>query len=280
VIENLEKERKEIEEMLKEIETGKVDQVSKTDSDSRMMKTPGSGYQVSYNAQIAVDSKHHMIVESEVTNEQNDLKCLSQIAEKSKQILEVDNLKVVCDSGYFSEKEISDCEKNNIDCYVAIPRKFSNESLGMYGLSEFKFDQSTDTYLCPQNKEMTYKGTYIKGNRTLRRYECSDCNKCQFKKQCTGSKGNRYISRSEFEEVMQRVRERMKANREILKTRSKTVEHIFGTMKQWLGYGGGFLLKGLKKVNGEFSLISLVYNMKRAIKIIGMKKLIESLAVT
>ena len=169
VIENLEKERKEIEEMLKEIETGKVDQVSKTDSDSRMMKTPGSGYQVSYNAQIAVDSKHHMIVESEVTNEQNDLKCLSQIAEKSKQILEVDNLKVVCDSGYFSEKEISDCEKNNIDCYVAIPRKFSNESLGMYGLSEFKFDQSTDTYLCPQNKEMTYKGTYIKGNRTLRR---------------------------------------------------------------------------------------------------------------
>ena len=280
VIENLEKERKEIEEMLKEIETGKVDQVSKTDSDSRMMKTPGSGYQVSYNAQIAVDSKHHMIVESEVTNEQNDLKCLSQIAEKSKQILEVDNLKVVCDSGYFSEKEISDCEKNNIDCYVAIPRKFSNESLGMYGLSEFKFDQSTDTYLCPQNKKMTYKGTYIKGNRTLRRYECSDCNKCQFKKQCTGSKGNRYISRSEFEEVMQRVRERMKANREILKTRSKTVEHIFGTMKQWLGYGGGFLLKGLKKVNGEFSLISLVYNMKRAIKIIGMKKLIESLAVT
>lgn len=279
VIKNLETQRKEIEEMLKEIESGSVDQISKTDSDSRMMKTSGKGYEVSYNAQISVDSKHHMIVETEVTNEQNDLKCLSKIAEKSKQILEVENLKVVCDSGYFSEKEISDCEKNNIECYVALPRKFSNESLGMYGLNEFTYDQAIDIYLCPQNKEMTYRSTYIKGNRTLRRYECSECHKCQFKKQCTSSKGNRYISRSEFEDVMQRVRKRMKDNREILKTRSKTIEHIFGTMKQWLGYGGGFSLKGLNKVNGEFSLVALVYNMKRAIKIMGMKNLIESLSI-
>jgi len=56
-----------------------------------MMKTSGSGYQVSYNAQIAVDTKHHMIVEKEVTNHQNDLSCLSQIAEKSKKILELEN---------------------------------------------------------------------------------------------------------------------------------------------------------------------------------------------
>lgn len=279
MIENLEKEKKEIEEMLKEIETGIVDQVSKTDSDSRMMKTSGGSYQVSYNAQIAVDSKHHMIVENEVINDQNDLNCLSHIAVKSKEILEVDNLKVVSDSGYFSEKEIINCEKNNIDCYVAIPKKYSNESVGMYGLSEFKFDKSTDTYLCPQNKEMTYRFTYKKGNRILRRYECSSCHDCKFKKDCTRSKSNRYISRSEHEEVIERIKEKMKTNREKLKTRSKTVEHIFGTMKQWLGYGGGFLLKGIKKVNGEFSLVALVYNMKRAIKTLGMKKIIESLSV-
>jgi len=280
VLENLENDRKAIEEMLKEIDSGEAEQISKTDADSRMMKTPGNGYQVSYNAQIAVDSKHHIIVESEVTNEQNDIKCLSQIAKKSKQVLEVDKLKVVCDSGYFSEKEIYNCEKNNIDCYVAIPRKFSNESQGMYSLREFKYDPATDTYLCPQNKEMTYRYTYIKGNRALKRYECSECKRCQFKKQCTSSKGNRYISRSEFEDVIQNLRERMRENKKILRIRSKTVEHIFGTMKQWLGYGGGFLLKGLNKVNGEFSLISMVYNMKRALKLMGTKKLIESLAVT
>lgn len=280
VIENLSEQRKEVAEMLKEIESEKVDQISKTDSDSRMMRTSGGGYQVSYNAQIAVDEKHHIIVENEVTNDQNDLKCLSKIAARSKQTLEADNLKVVCDSGYYSEKEISDCEQNNIECYVIVPKKNSNETQGMYGLDQFRYEESTDSYQCPQNKIMTYRGTYKKGNRTLRKYECSQCNKCEYKTKCTNSKGNRYISRSEFEEVISRVKERVKSNPEILNIRGKTIEHVFGTIKQWLGYGGSFLVKGLKKVNAEFSLVVLAYNIKRAINVMGVKKLIESLAAT
>ncbi|MEO8666859.1 MAG: IS1182 family transposase [Ignavibacteria bacterium] len=278
IIENLGKERQEIEEMLKEIENGNVEQVSKTDKDSRMMKTSGSGYQVSYNAQISVDTKHHMIVASEVTNQQNDLNCLSQIAEDSKQILELERLKVVCDTGYYSEKEINKCDNNNIECYVAVPKKFSNESEGKYGLHMFRYDETTDTYICPQSKEMTYRFTYSKGNRTLRRYESSQCSSCQQKKNCTDSKGNRYVNRSELEGIMEKVKSRMLENRDILKTRSKTVEHVFGTLKQWMGYGGSFLLKGIDKVNGEFSLLVMTYNLKRAIKIVGVHNLIKSLA--
>jgi hypothetical protein len=48
-------------------------------------------------------------------------------------------------------------------------------------------------------------------------------------------------------------------------------------MKQWLGYGGGFLLKGIKKVNCELKLIALSYNIKRAINIIGIKGLLKAL---
>lgn len=280
VIENLEEEKKEIVEMLKEIESGNVDQVSKTDSDSRMMKTSQNGYQVSYNAQISVDSKHHIIVENEVTNNQNDLNCLSQMAEKSKEILGVENLKTISDGGYYNEKEISKCENNNIECYIGIPKKHSNESEGKFGKSEFIYDQPADRYLCPENKELTYRGTYQKRNRTMKRYECGECKGCRQKIHCTNSKRNRYIDRSEYEEIIERIKERMKTNKEMLKIRSKTVEHVFGTMKQWLGYGGGFSLKGLRKVSGEFSLMAMVYNMKRAINIVGMKKLIESFAVT
>lgn len=114
----------------------------------------------------------------------------------------------------------------------------------------------------------------------IRKYECSSCSRCERKQLCTTSKGNRYIIiiRSEFEETIEALRKRLNENKDILKTRSKLVEHVFGTMKAWLGYGGGFLLKGLKKVNAEFSLMVMVYNMKRAVKIIGVPKLIESLA--
>jgi len=38
------------------------------------------------------------------------------------------------------------------------------------------------------------------------------------------------------------------------------------------------LMRGLEKVRAEFSLSTLAYNMKRVIKIVGVKKMIEALA--
>ena len=58
--------------------------------------------------------------------------------------------------------------------------------------------------------------------------------------------------------------------------RKSTVEHPFGTMKRWED-GGYFLLKGLKKVRGEFSLMVLAYNLKRVMKVLGVECLLEAL---
>jgi transposase len=55
---------KEIEAKLEE--TGET-QISLTDPDARSMMTRGSGI-VGCNVQTAVDAKHHLIVEHEVTN--------------------------------------------------------------------------------------------------------------------------------------------------------------------------------------------------------------------
>jgi transposase len=72
---------------LKEIETKLVDtgetQISLTDPDSRSMMTSGSGI-VGYNVQTAVDAKHHMIVEHEVTNTGSDRDQLSGMAKNAR----------------------------------------------------------------------------------------------------------------------------------------------------------------------------------------------------
>jgi hypothetical protein len=39
----------------------------------------------------------------------------------------------------------------------------------------------------------------------------------------------------------------------VLDLRHETVEHTFGTIKQWM-YEGAFLMRGLEKVRAEFSL--------------------------
>ena len=58
--------------------------------------------------------------------------------------------------------------------------------------------------------------------------------------------------------------------------RKRTVEHPFDTIKRAMNQGY-FLLKGLRKVNGEFGFSILAYNMKRAISIRGVRSLIQTL---
>ena len=62
--------------------------------------------------------------------------------------------------------------------------------------------------------------------------------------------------------------ERLRAKPEILDRRREIVEHPFGSIKQWMNQGA-FLMRGLDNVRAEFSLTALVYNLRRALNILG-----------
>jgi hypothetical protein len=79
----------------------------------------------------------------------------------------------------------------------------------------------------------------------------------------------------ENEAVLDRMAARLKARPEILDRRRDTVEHPFGSIKQWMGQGA-FLMKGLENVRAEFSLTALAYNMRRVINILGVKTMIAA----
>ncbi|WP_395048162.1 transposase, partial [Flavobacterium sp.] len=65
-------------------------------------------------------------------------------------------------------------------------------------------------------------------------------------------------------------------NPQLYRKRQEINEHIFGTIKRQWGYNHTNLT-GLEKVNGEHSLIMLVYNIKRSINILGVPDLIAKL---
>lgn len=66
----------------------------------------------------------------------------------------------------------------------------------------------------------------------------------------------------------------LKPNRNKMAKRMCLSEHPFGTIKRAMGFYY-FLLRGLKKVTGEFALMCLGYNIKRAKKILGYSKMME-----
>ena len=63
---------------------------------------------------------------------------------------------------------------------------------------------------------------------------------------------------------------------DILDQRRETVEHPFGTIKQWMNQGA-FLMRGLEKVRAEFSLTALAYNLRRVLNIVEFPDLSAAL---
>src|SRR5438105_10891968 len=90
-------------------------QISLTDPDSRSMATSGRGSGVvGYNVQVAVDTKHHLIVAHALTNDGSDRAQLPNITCEAKKVLGVEKLEAIADRGYYSREAILACEKASI----------------------------------------------------------------------------------------------------------------------------------------------------------------------
>jgi transposase len=102
------------------------------------------------------------------------------------------------------------------------------------------------------------------------------CSDCRLRRRCTDA-GYRAVSRLEHEDALDRMAARLEARPEMLDRRRETVEHPFGSVKQWMNQGA-FLMRGLEKVRAEFALTALVYNLRRALNIVGVEGLMAAVA--
>ncbi len=91
---------------------------------------------------------------------------------------------------------------------------------------------------------------------------------------CIGEKQVRLIQRWEHQEVLERHKRRMEQGEEKMRKRGRIVEHLFGTLKVGNGFHQ-FLMRGLEKCRGEFSLMTLTYNFTRVLNILGVEKFRE-----
>jgi hypothetical protein len=95
------------------------------------------------------------------------------------------------------------------------------------------------------------------------------------KPRCTKSKYRR-IARWEHGAILDVVQDRLDGAPDAMRLRRQTVEHVFGTLKAWMG-SSHFLTRTLPRVQTEMSLQVLAYNLKRAIKILGAGPLIAAM---
>jgi len=250
-------------------------QISLTDPDARSMKTRGTGI-VGYNAQIAVDAKHHLIVAHEVTNDGIDRSQLSSMAKQARSAMGGEELTAVADRGYFKGEEILACEQAGITVIVPKPLTSGSKAEGRFGKQDFVYLADDDEYRCPAGQRLTRHFAVVEHGMTLHAYWSSACQGCAMRAQCTTSAEPRRIKRWEHEAVLDAMQARLDNAPEMMRIRRQTVEHPFGTIKSWMG-ATHFLTKTLPRVSTEMSLHVLAYNMKRVIKLLGIGGLIDAI---
>jgi len=128
------KERKtKYEALSTELKESGEKQISLTDPDSRSMVTHFGVTDVCYNVQTAVDAKHKLIIEHEVTNNPTDHAQLSVMALKTKETLQIEKMDVLADMGYFDGAEVKKCADAGVTTYIPKPSTSSGKKRGLLG---------------------------------------------------------------------------------------------------------------------------------------------------
>jgi hypothetical protein len=186
------------------------DQVNLTDPDSRIMLTPGGGFEQSYNAQAAVDTDTMLVVATNLTQAANDKQQLTPVLETLGKLPEDlgSVTQLLADAGYFSEANVTACMDASIEPLLAAGR---------------------DYHHLPWQERFGEPPPLAEPADAV---------------------------------VQMKHRLATRAGRAAYGLRKQTVEPVFGIIKAVMRFRQ-FLLRGLGSVTGEWSLVTMAWNIRR-----------------
>jgi transposase len=263
--------KNKIQSILQELEQTNKNATNTTDPESGRFRK-GGPVEAAYNCQIVVDDKHGLIVQNDVSSENNDARQFEPQLEGAHDVLGKPCRTACADAGYRNPEHLKKMLDQGIDVIVPIVR-----------ISDFRdhfaYDASTDSYQCPEGHRLNYIGDH-KGNQS-RMYHIGDasvCRRCPRYGTCTVSIQGKRVERPFSEPIRERLEARYKqVDAQAIARRRKTrVEHPFGHLKHNLGIRS-FLLRGLSGVRAEAALATTCFNMTRMIKLMGIQPLLAKL---
>lgn len=222
-----------------------------------------------YNVQTAVDAQHHLIVAHEVTNIGSDRRQLAKMAKQAKIAMAASDTLVIADRGYYHGEEAG------ITPFVSKPMTSLAKANDRFDKEDFVVEAETSEYKCPAGSRRIWRFSTVERGALIHKYWSSDCPRCTIKDKCTPSPYRR-VARGEYESSLDAMQKRLDKKPEAMRTRRQTVEHPFGTLKDWMG-ATHFLTRTLERVSTEMSLHILAYNLKRVMKIIGFGELMAAM---
>lgn len=238
------------------------EKVNLTDTDAHFQKGKKGYFDLFYNVQVGCN-EIQVILHADVCTDANDRQqlqpCIEGVEKNTKQKVD----QAIADAGYSSFDNMEFMKKNSITGFIPdqdFGKDFSDKP---YHKHHFKEDQKNNQIICPKGQILKYSQTRKEGKNTFKVYKGTNCEKCPARLMCT--KGKARTVRIEIREPLkQEMRQRLQTDegKAIYQKRFHPIEAIFGHLKFNLGFNH-FLLRGLKKVQAEFYLMCLTYNLRK-----------------
>jgi len=248
-------------------------QISFADPDANIMGKNGH-VEYAYNAQISVDSDRQIIVGQHVSGLANDYGEVAQALDELESNCATLPQKMSMDNGYYSGDNLAELEQRKVEAYVATNREDNNPAAQASEhdtrplvKADFIYNEEGDFFVCPTGQRLELKR---QGESSRRVYgaEAEVCSACPLKNRCCKSKQGkgRTLHCDAREGERRRMVQRMEQpeSKRIYDERKVIVEPVFGQIKN-TGFRS-FSVRGKQKVAGEFSLASLVHNLKKIVR--------------
>ncbi len=136
---------------------------------------------------------------------------------------------------------------------------------GIFGRSDFRYDQARDLYVCPAGNELTTSGRLQSDGYYRYTARKRDCAVCPLKPRCCPKQPERRVPRAPDETARDHARRLMETEAYARSSiERKKIETLFGEAKHVLSMVR-LRLRGLTGARDEFLLTATVQNLKRLV---------------
>ena len=224
--------------------------------EARFMKTR-EGVAPAYNAQIAVDGDHQVIVAQQVRTEAVDQGLLGEMVAQVVENCGGAPEKVSADGGYLTEADVARLDAGPSELHL--PCKVS----GAREARRYEWVAEPGAYRCPAGKWLQpyrrRRGCWI--------YRTDECAGCAHAKQCGVQGQSKEVHVPLPETARGRLAQRMAsaAGQAVYERRKQIVEPVFGRFKHNWGVRR-LLLRGRSGAQAEWTLLCLAHNLGKLLQ--------------
>jgi IS5 family transposase len=236
----------------------------------RLYATQAGKPKLRYKTHRAVDGLHEIITAVKITpgavDEGHEMTSLIEVHEANTATRVT---AVVADSQYGTKENLLACHDRKIKAHTPVVKVLNEQSSSRNGIfpeERFRYDKETNTYTCPQGKLLRKRHVYTEKGNVEYSAEKKDCAACQFRSQCTRSKGPRTVQRHLRQEELDRMITIALSRRakEDLRTRKHLMERSYARSTRF-GFDRA-RWRGLWRVGIQEYLVAAIQNIETLLR--------------